>query len=93
MIAADNSAGHGQRRYDDTALLMAEIVGNGYDSPRGRSAISVINRLHGKHSIANDDMLYVLSTFRFEPIEWTTKFGWRAPTRIEILASYHFWRN
>ena len=71
--------------------LIAEIVENGYDSPRGRSAISVINRLHGKHSIDNDDMLYVLSTFLFEPIEWTTKFGWRAPTRIEILASYHFW--
>ena len=82
---------HGQRRYDDTALLMAEIVENGYDSPRGHRAISMINRLHGKHDIGNDDMLYVLSTFLFEPIEWTTKFGWRQPTQIEILASYHFW--
>ena len=33
-----------QRRYDDTALLMAEIAAHGYDSPRGKEALRVINR-------------------------------------------------
>ena len=35
---------HGQRRFDDTALLIAELVENGYDSPRGRQAIRMMNR-------------------------------------------------
>ncbi|MCY4021279.1 MAG: oxygenase MpaB family protein [Chloroflexi bacterium] len=82
---------HGQRRVDDTALLLAEIVENGYDSPRGRQAIKMINRMHGKFDIANDDMLYVLSTFVFEPIYWTQRFSWRRPSRQENLANYHFW--
>lgn len=82
---------HGQRRVDDTGLLLAEIVENGYDSPRGRQAIKLINRMHGKFDIANDDMLYVLSTFVFEPIYWTRRFGWRRPSQRENLANYHFW--
>ena len=82
---------HGQRRVDDTGLLLAEIVENGYDSPRGRQAIKVINRMHGKFDIANDDMLYVLSTFVFEPIYWTQRFSWRRPSQHENLANYHFW--
>ena len=82
---------HGQRRYDDTALLMAEILENGYDSPRGRQAIKIINRIHGKFGIGNTEMLYVLSTFLFEPITWTKRFGWRPPTCHEQQASYFFW--
>ena len=82
---------HGQRRVDDTGLLLAEIVENGYDSPRGRQAIKMINRMHGKFNIANDDMLYVLSTFVFEPIYWTQRFSWRRPSKHENLANYHFW--
>ncbi len=82
---------HGQRRVDDTGLLLAEIVENGYDSPRGRQAIKMINRMHGKFDIANDDMLYVLSTFVFEPIYWTQRFSWRRPSHHENLANYHFW--
>jgi hypothetical protein len=50
-----------QRRYDDTALLMAELAAHGYDSARGREALRVINRAHGRYAISNDDMLYVLS--------------------------------
>ena len=36
---------HGQRRYDDTTLLIAEIVENGYDSDRGLRAIKTMNRM------------------------------------------------
>lgn len=82
---------HGQRRYDDTSLIIAEIVEHGYDSPRGRAAIKQMNRLHGRFNISNDDYLYVLSTFIFEPIRWHERYGWRAVHEIERLASYHFW--
>ncbi|GAA0258474.1 oxygenase MpaB family protein [Saccharothrix mutabilis subsp. mutabilis] len=81
-----------QKRYDDTALLMAELVDHGYDSPRGKEALRVVNRLHGRYDIDNDDMKYVLSTFVYEPIDWLDRFGWRPLTEQERLGAYHFYR-
>jgi ER-bound oxygenase mpaB/B'/Rubber oxygenase, catalytic domain len=82
-----------QKRYDDTALLMAELAAHGYDSPRGREALRVINRAHGQYRIANEDMLYVLSTFVYEPIAWIDRYGWRRLSEVERLAGYHFYRE
>lgn len=82
-----------QRRYDDTSLLMAEIMEWGYDSDRGREALARVNRFHGHYKIANEDFLYVLSTFHLEPIRWINRFGWRRLTHAEEVASYHFWRE
>ena len=52
-----------QKRYDDTDLILNEILENGYDSERGRAALRRMNQLHGRFAIANEDFLYVLSTF------------------------------
>ncbi len=82
---------HGQRRYDDTTLILSEIAEHGYDSERGLRAIKMMNRMHGKYDIGNDEMLYVLSTFTFEPVRWNMRFGWRKPTQHENLANYYFW--
>ncbi|MFB9322974.1 oxygenase MpaB family protein [Cryptosporangium minutisporangium] len=81
-----------QKRYDDTALLMAELAEHGYDSPRGKEALRVINRAHGQYVISNDDMRYVLSTFVYEPIEWISTFGWRPLSTHEQQAAFHFYR-
>ena len=82
---------HGQRRYDDTTLMLAGIAEHGYDSEYGRAAIRQMNRLHGRYGIENEDFLYVLSTFIFEPIRWHKEYGWRRPSRNEELANYYFW--
>ncbi|MDP9796605.1 hypothetical protein J2S43_005117 [Catenuloplanes nepalensis] len=82
-----------QKRYDDTALLMAEIAAHGYESARGRSALRVINRAHGHYAISNDDMLYVLSTFVFDPIDWISAYGWRRLHPHEELAAFHYYRE
>ena len=82
-----------QRRYDDTALLMGEIVEWGYDSERGKESLRRINRFHRTYDIANEDFLYVLSTFHLEPIRWIARFGWRPLTPNEVRASYYFWRE
>ncbi|MFD6611385.1 oxygenase MpaB family protein [Micromonospora chalcea] len=81
-----------QQRYDDTALLMAEMVEHGYDSPRGREALRVINRAHGRYAISDDDMRYVLSTFVYEPIDWLDRYGWRPLHEHERLAAFHYYR-
>ena len=82
-----------QRRYDDTALLMAELSAHGYDSPRGKEALRVVNRMHGRYAISNDDMRYVLSTFVYDPIAWLDRYGWRRLTDAERLAAFHFYRE
>ncbi|GAB3454088.1 oxygenase MpaB family protein [Streptomonospora sediminis] len=83
----------GQRRYDDTALLMAEIAEHGAGSERGRQSLRSINRMHNRFAIANDDMRYVLSTFIFEPIDWIDRYGWRRLTRAEQLAGLHHYTD
>lgn len=82
-----------QKRYDDTSLLMAEMLEHGYDSERGRESLRTVNRMHARYAISNDDMLYVLSTFVYEPIEWIDTYGWRRLHPKERLAAYHFYRQ
>jgi hypothetical protein len=81
-----------QKRYDDTDLIVSEIVEHGYDSERGRRAIARMNALHGRFAIRNEDFLYVLSTFVCEPIRWNARFGWRPMTEAERLGWFRFWR-
>jgi len=82
-----------QKRYDDTALLVAEFTEWGYESERGRRALRRMNAIHHRSSIANADYLYVLTTFVFEPIRWNARFGWRQLSEKERLATFHLWRE
>ena len=80
-----------QKRYDDTDLILSTIVEAGYDSDDGKRAIRQMNRIHGRFEIANEDFLYVLSSFVFEPIRWNARFGWRPLVEAEKLATFQFW--
>src|SRR6188472_3703729 len=82
-----------QKRYDDTDLILSTIVEAGYDSDAGKRAIRQMNRIHGRFEIANEDFLYVLSSFVFEPIRWNARFGWRPLIETEKLATFEFWRE
>jgi hypothetical protein len=84
---------HGQKRYDDTSLLISTLMEQGYDSEYGQRAITRMNYWHGKYHIKNEDFLYVLSVFIFEPIRWINRFGWRPMTEQEQQTSYFFWRE
>ena len=83
----------GQKRYDDTDIIVSEMLEHGYDSERGRRALERMNRIHGRFAIDNEDLLYVLSTFIYEPIRWNARFGWREMCEQERLGFFHFWRN
>jgi len=82
-----------QKRYDDTDLILSEICEHGYESERGRAALKRMNHLHHRYDIANEDYLYVLSTFIFEQVRWNARFGWRAMVQNEKLGLYYFWRE
>jgi hypothetical protein len=82
-----------QKRYDDTDLIVSELMEWRYSSDRGRAALSRMNAIHGRFDISNGDYLYVLSTFVFEPIRWNARFGWRPMCDGEKLAMFYFWRE
>jgi hypothetical protein len=83
---------HGQKRYDDTALLVAEFMQNGYDKERGLQAIAHINTIHGFYHIENDEFLFVLSTFILVPVYWIDAYGWRKTMENEREALFYFFK-
>jgi hypothetical protein len=82
-----------QKRYDDTDLILSTIAEAGYESDAGKRAIRQMNGIHARFEIANEDFLYVLSSFVFEPIRWNARFGWRPLIEVEKLATFEFWRE
>ncbi len=82
-----------QKRYDDTTIIISTLGFHGYSSPEGRAALRRMNQIHGHYAISNDEFLYVLSTFVFEPIRWNARYGWRPLSDNEKQASYYFWRE
>ena len=93
LVATGELIRRTQKRYDDTALLLAEIQENGVDHPRGRAALKRMNQQHGRYAIPQDEYLYTLTTFVFEPIRWNARFGWRRMSEGERLATFHIWRR
>ena len=81
-----------RKRYDDTGLMVAELLRHGVDSEAGVAVIARMNRIHGHYAISNNDFLYVLSTFVAEPIRWLGRYGWRALTDLEQEHLFVFWQ-
>ena len=82
-----------RKRYDDTGLMVAELLRHGPDSGAGSAVIQRLNRIHGHYAIANADFLYVLSGFVAEPIRWLERYGWRPLSGDEQQALFRVWRH
>jgi dephospho-CoA kinase len=80
-----------RKRYDDTGLMVAELLRHGPTSPAGSAVIERMNRIHGAFAISDRDYLYVLSTFVCEPIRWLRRYGWRCLCADEEEALFRFW--
>ena len=87
-------ADRGQKRYDDTALLIHEMTREGgMESAHGREALRRMNRIHGRYAISNEDFVYVLSTFVVVPVRWVSAYGWRPYSRHEVRATVNTFRH
>ena len=66
----------GQKRYDDTSLLLEQPLLDGFEHPSSRQAIRRINQMHHPYEIGNDDLRYVLATFVVVPNRrrWSKSF-------------------
>jgi len=90
---------HAGKRLADTSILLVALVfcpitaidGDGTD-PRGALALARVNWLHRQYKIKNDDMLYLLSKFLYEPIDWNEQFEWRGWTAEEKHAAFVYWK-
>jgi hypothetical protein len=82
-----------RKRAIDTALLMLELVDNGFSHPRGREVVRRLNRIHQHYEITNADFLYVLGTLIFVPTRWLERYGWRSVCCHERTATYAFYRE
>ena len=83
LAATGEFAARPQKRYDDTVLLLAEVSENGRDHPDAIAAMGRINDMHGRYRIRNEDFLYTLSTFVFEPMRALELYGPRPMTGNE----------
>jgi hypothetical protein len=83
----------GQKRYDDTDLLISAFSQDGWDGELGKRALRRMNQVHSRFPIANDDYIYVLSSLVLEPMRFNARFGWRRRIETEQQAHYYFWRE
>ena len=81
----------GQKRYDDTYILIAQFMEAGWDNELGARALKQVAKAHSRFAIKNDDYLFVLWTFIEFPIQWMRKYGWRKFTPHEEKAWYAYW--
>ncbi|KAJ7475119.1 hypothetical protein B0H11DRAFT_2034174 [Mycena galericulata] len=92
------------RRYADTEILIATWMacplagrslaadpGLAADDPRASIALARVNWLHSKYQISNEDYLYTLGLFTFEPATWAARHGWREHSPLERYASFVYW--
>ena len=82
-----------QKRYDDTLLLLDEVLMHGLDSSEGRAGVRRVNQMHAMYAISNDDMRYVLATFVVVPMRWLDDFGWRPMSETERIAAAEYYKE
>jgi hypothetical protein len=82
-----------RRRADDTGIIMYEILLHGFEHPRGRLALRLLNEAHRNVTAGNDDSLYVLAALVVVPMRWLRRYGWRAPAEQECEAAARYYRE
>ncbi|MDC0668055.1 oxygenase MpaB family protein [Nannocystis radixulma] len=80
-------------RLDRTVDLLSSLIEHGYDAPHSTLVLARLNAVHARHGLANDDMLYVLTTFVIEPARLIDRYGRRPLLPVEREAACVFWRE
>lgn len=72
-----------RKRLDDTGLLLDNYFDWGPKSKRGQQALRRINRIHGRYTIPNDTMKWVLLNLALVPLRWNERVGGRPYSQVE----------
>lgn len=79
------------QRLKRTRELIATLIVDGLDSPRGVEALRRIARAHEPVSASNDEYLYVLSVFFLEPMRFNAAYGRRRFSGPDLELLLRFW--
>lgn len=93
LASTGHIASQPYKRSVDTGLFMYELIEAGLDAPRGRQVIRALNKMHRRWRIADEDYLYVLTTFIVVPARWVERYGPRPLTSTEAAAATFFYRE
>src|SRR5690625_965283 len=83
----------GVKRLDDTRAMMIEIFRYPHGSREQQEMIDHLNAIHGLYCISNDDYLYVLTTFMFDPGLFIERVGFRELMPYEWDAFFHLYKD
>ena len=93
LVRTGEMLGRPAKRGYDTGLVMYELITHGFDHPRGREMVRLLNRVHRPWPITDEDYRYVLAAFIVVPMRWIEKRGWRTLLPAEREASATFYRE
>ena len=93
LVRTGEMLGRPAKRGYDTGLVMYELISHGFDHPRGREMVRLLNRVHKPWPITDEDYRYVLAAFTVVPMRWIEKRGWRTLLPAEREASATFYRE
>ncbi|HEY1213233.1 MAG TPA: oxygenase MpaB family protein [Bryobacteraceae bacterium] len=79
------------KRSMDTAIVMYELIEDGFDGARGQAMVDLLNRVHKGIRGTNEDFLYVLTTLLVVPIRFCDAHGRRGTTDEERQAATDFY--
>ncbi|KAL1741140.1 hypothetical protein HDZ31DRAFT_46073 [Schizophyllum fasciatum] len=91
------------RRIADTGLMIGSwtscpingrypsVKGSAPCDPRAMISVARMNWIHSKYHISNDDFLYTLALFLFEPLTWAENYGWRPCSELEKYSWFVYW--
>ena len=91
LVKTGEMTGRPTKRAYDTGLVMYELISSGFDDPRGREMVRLLNRVHRPWPISNEDYQYVLAAFIVVPARWIERRGWRPLLPAERDASARFY--
>lgn len=74
-----------------TRHLIRALIYFGQQSTEAAQAIDSINQAHANVDAANDDYLYVLSTFFLEPLRWNRAYGHSEISNEDLDHVVNFW--
>lgn len=83
----------GVKRLDDTRAIMIEIFRYAHGSDEQQEMIDHLNAIHSLYCITNDDYLYVLTTFMFDPGLFIERFGFRGLKPREWDAFFYLYQD
>ncbi|MEU6083812.1 oxygenase MpaB family protein [Streptomyces sp. NPDC047108] len=83
--------GRPKARAKATGEVMYALIEHGPDHPTGLETVALLNRIHARLPVGDEEFVYVLAAFCVAPLRWIDAHGPRPTTTAEKDAAYGFY--